>query len=170
MPAINAAGKPPLADETRLAIDVGQHRLEHLGPLHQARFQRRPFGVIDQQRHVAERPRPVGARRVLVDAIEHAGIVQVAVGGGKPAIDFVGSRAPRAWQAAAASGRAAALRIHHFVERAGQRPVARQQLLDAAEFVRRAVEMGCHAAYCGSTARRRSSVIGYSIERSSGGS
>ena len=37
---------------------------------------------------MAERPRPLDAGRILVDAIEHAGAAQIAVGGGEAAIDL----------------------------------------------------------------------------------
>src|SRR5262249_59133216 len=66
-------------------ISIGEHRLEQLGALDQSSLERLPFSSVDQERHVTERPRPLRPRCVLVDAIEHAGVVQVAIGGGEAA-------------------------------------------------------------------------------------
>ena len=51
---------------------------------------------VDQQRHVAQRPGPLRARRVLVDAVEHAGVAQVPVGRGEAPVDLRRARARRA--------------------------------------------------------------------------
>ena len=38
---------------------------------------------------MAQRPRPFDARGILIDAVEDAGIAQIAIGGGEPAIDLL---------------------------------------------------------------------------------
>lgn len=75
--------QPALAHEIGRAIGIGEHRLEQFGALDESGFERLPFRSLDQERHVAQRPRPFGPGRVLVDAVERAGLVQVAIGGGE---------------------------------------------------------------------------------------
>jgi hypothetical protein len=46
----------PVGDKPALAIQVGEHRLDHLGALGDAGSDRLPFGLGDQQRDGGERP------------------------------------------------------------------------------------------------------------------
>ena len=83
----------PLAGQRRRPVGIRQHRFEQLGALDEAFLQLRPFAGLDDERHMAERPRPLDARRILVDAIEHAGIAQVPIGGGEAAVDLFAAEA-----------------------------------------------------------------------------
>ena len=112
-------------------------------------------------------------RRVLIDAIEDAGIAQITVGGGEAAVDLIGAERRRASTGTAASARARApSRIHHLVGNAGQRPIAGQQAARGCRTVRsRSVVAIAGDAMARSNAeveRRRSSVVGYSSERFAG--
>ena len=78
---------------------------------------------------MAERPWPLDARRILVDAIEHAGIAQIPIGGGEAAIDLVAAEAREHRQQRLPVRAHAAVAVHHLVENAGQRPVAGNELL-----------------------------------------
>jgi hypothetical protein len=122
--------QPALAHQPRWPIGIGQHRFEHLGALDQSGFERLPLGSGDEQRHVAERPRPLGASRVLIDAIEHPGIVQVAISCRETPRDLASPQRCKRGQKRLPMGAHAALAVHHLVECTGQRPVACQQCRD----------------------------------------
>jgi hypothetical protein len=140
--------KPAVAYQARRPVGIGQHRLEQLGALHQPGLQRLPFRSVDQQRNVTERPGAIGARCILVHAIEHAGIVQVTVGGGEAPIDLLRPQRRKQAEQRLPVRAYAAVAIDHLVEDAGQRTIAREQRLeivlrDILAF-RRAVALGCH--------------------------
>jgi len=59
-----------------------------VGALNQRRLQPLPFVGRDDQRNGRQRPRALDTGLVFIDPIKHAGIVQIAVGGGKPARQF----------------------------------------------------------------------------------
>ena len=70
---------------------------------------------------MAERPGPLGAGGVLVDAIEHAGIAQVPVGRREAPVDLVGAeRASIGQERRANAARTRPSRVHHLVEDARQ--------------------------------------------------
>ena len=79
---------------------------------------------------MAQRPRPFGSGRILVDAIEHAGIAQMAIGGGEAAADLLRPQRREHGEQRLPMRPHAAVAVHHLVEDAGQRAVARQQRLD----------------------------------------
>src|SRR5262249_61728762 len=79
---------PPLTPHPRRAIGIANHRLEEFGALDQPGLELGPFSRLDEKRHMAQRPRPFYTRWILVDAVEDAGIMQVAVGGSEAPIDF----------------------------------------------------------------------------------
>ena len=74
---------------------------------------------------MAERPRPLGPRRALIDAIEHAGIVQVAIGGGKPTRKLLWTQPGEHGEQRLPMGTHAPVAVHHLIENAGQRAIAR---------------------------------------------
>jgi len=78
-----------LAREIGRTIGIGEHRLEQFRALDESGLERLPLRSVDQERHVAQRPRPLGPRRVLVDAIEDAGIAQMPIGGAEAPADLV---------------------------------------------------------------------------------
>src|SRR5262249_59234511 len=80
--------QPPLTHHPRRAIGIANHRLEEFGALDQPGLELGPFSRLDEKRHMAQRPRPFYTRWILVDAVEDAGIMQVAVGGSEAPIDF----------------------------------------------------------------------------------
>jgi hypothetical protein len=143
----HGGGQPAFADEPRRSVDIGQHRFEQLGALHQAGLERLPFGRFDQQRHMAERPRPVSAGRILVHAVENTGIAQMAIGGAESPADLFRAQTGKHGQQRVPMRAHPTIAVHHLVERAGERLIARQQLLDLIGFLLRgAVERGGHAA------------------------
>jgi hypothetical protein len=80
---------------------------------------------------MAERPWPLDAGRVFVDAIENAGATQVAVGGGEPAVDLLGAeRGQHAEKRPPVCAHMATV-IHHLIENAGKRPVGGDQCVEA---------------------------------------
>ena len=119
----------PLAGQRRRPVGIHQHGFEQLGALDQAFLQLRPLAGLDDERHMAERPRPLDARRILVDAIEHAGIAQVSIGGGEAAIDLLAAEASEHRQQRLPVRAHPAVAVHHLVENAGQPPIAGNELL-----------------------------------------
>ena len=80
---------------------------------------------------MTERPRPLDAGCVFVDAIEHAGAAQVAIGGGEAAIDFLGAEPGQHAEKRPPVCAHAAAAIHHLVENAGKRPVGGDKCFEA---------------------------------------
>ena len=119
----------PLAGQRRRPVGIHQHGFEQLGALDQAFLQLRPLAGLDDERHVAERPRPLDARRILVDAIEHAGIAQVSIRGGETAVDLLAAEASEHRQQRLPVRAHPAVAVHHLVENAGQPPIAGNELL-----------------------------------------
>ena len=102
-------------------------------------FSSRPFAGLDDQRHMAERPRPLDAGGVLVDAIEHAGVAQVAIGGGEAAVDLLGAERRPACRETAASARAPGRRHPSSRRRCRAAAGSRRQMLRALAVSRSAV-------------------------------
>ena len=120
-----------LAHQVGGPVDVGEDRFEQLGPLHQPGLQLLPFRCIDQQRHMAERPRPHRAGRVFIDPIEHAGIAKVPVGRRKAPVDLLRPERREHPKERAPMLAHPAVVIHHLVEIARKDAVvARQQRLE----------------------------------------
>ena len=72
---------------------------------------------------MAERPGPLGAGGILVDAIEHAGIPQMPVGGIKSPVDFVYPEAGEPGQERPPMRAHLPAGIHHLIEYAGERAI-----------------------------------------------
>ena len=158
--------QPALAHQRGGTVGVGQHPLEQFGTLHEPGLEGLPLGRIDQQRQVAQRPRPFGSSGILVDPIEHAGIVQMPISRDESTVDLVAVQAPQDSTAAVANagarGRSAPSSRRKCRAADGSPPTAAQ---------RGAVRARCRRPYDypASLGRLRSSVIGYSSERSSAG-
>ena len=75
-----------VGDQPALAIEIAQHHFEQLGALGDARGQLLPFGLVDDERQMAERPHPVGG--LAGRAIGDAGLAQMPVGGGETTLDI----------------------------------------------------------------------------------
>ena len=149
-------GQAAIAIEPRRAVSIGEDRFEKLGALDQPGFQILPFGRLDDERHMTERPRPLDAGGIFVDAIENAGAAQIAVGGGEAAIDLVGAERRQHGEERLPVRAHAAVAIHHLVENAGQRPVTGDELFQACGFgFDTRVEMGCHGLCFRSSAADR---------------
>ena len=143
MPATTAAGSLSFAHEIGRAVDVGEDRFEQARALDQAGLQLLPFGPVDQERHVAQRPRPHRARGVLIDAIEHAGVAKVPVGRGKAAIDLLGSERREHAQKRPPVLAHLAVVVHHLVEDARKQAViARQKRSEIGALLSGAVRLG----------------------------
>jgi len=100
-----------------------------------------------------------------------AGILQVAIRHREAPVDLLGPERGEHGQERPPVGTDLPLGVDHLVENAGQRPIARQQPLQAiAGRLDRAVGKDGHTEIEPQIAFLRSSVSGYSIERSSGGS
>ncbi len=121
--------QPAVTRERAGPIAIFQHRFEQFGALNKAGLQLPPFAGFDEQRDMAQRPRPFDAGRILVDAIKHAGITQVAVGGGEAAIDLIAAERGKHAEERLPMRAHPAVAIHHLVENAGERPVARDERL-----------------------------------------
>ena len=124
-------GQQAVAHDRARPIGVLEHQLEQLRALDEPALELGPFGRIDDERQMAERPRPLGAGRIPVDAVEHAGIVQVAVRNSEASIDLIAAERLQHRQERPPMGTDLAVPIDHLIEDAGKRPVARQQALQA---------------------------------------
>ena len=80
---------------------------------------------------MAQRPRPLGAGGIPIDAVEHAGIVQIAIRHRKAPVDLLGAERGQHAQERRPMGPHLPVGIHHLVEDAGERPIARQQARQA---------------------------------------
>ena len=74
---------------------------------------------------MAQRPRPLGPCRILVDAIEDAGIAQVAIGGGEAPAELFWTQSREHRQQRLPMGPHAPVAVDHLVEDARQRTIAR---------------------------------------------
>ena len=166
--------QPAVARQRARTVGIRQHRFEQFGALDKAGLQLPPFAGLDDERDMAERPRPLDAGGILIDAIEHAGIAQIAVGSGEAAIDLVAAQRGEHGEERLPMRAHAPVAIHHLVENARQRPVAGNERLAARRLlVRRRCRVGWpwRIILPGivTVGRRRSSVVGYSSDNSSGG-
>ena len=141
----DGGGQPALTHEPRRAVGIRQHRLQQLGALDQSGLEHLPFRRVDQERDVAQRPGPLGPGGFLIDAIEHAGIVHMAIGGGETCAELLRPQRREHRQQRLPMGPHAAVAVHHLVENARQRSIARQQRRDIA-LRRLAVAPPGHAA------------------------
>ena len=89
--AIRPGGSRPVGDQAVVAVDVGDDRLEQFGALDQAGGDRLPFALVDQQRHMGQRPGALGRAGLVVDAVEDAGVAQILVGAREAARQLVGA-------------------------------------------------------------------------------
>ena len=97
---------------------------------------------------MTERPRPLDAGGVFVDAIEDAGTAQVTIGGGEAAIDLIGAEGREPAEKRPPVRAHAAVAVHHLVKNARQRPIAGNELFEACAFaIDNGVEVGCHIRY-----------------------
>ncbi len=145
----------PLGHQPVRAVEIRHQRLEQIRALDQPFAQTLPFRLVDQHRHMAQRPGALVRAFGGILAEEHARIAQILVAAGEAAVEIVG-REPRQMAQEAAPDRAdPARRIHHLVGHAGLGPVAVGQSGQA----RREARLPLHQSPAG---RLRSSVIGNS--------
>src|ERR1700722_1040756 len=78
-------GQPSIADQRGRPVNVVEYRLDEARTLDQPGLERLPLARFDHQRHMGERPRAVRALLILVNAIEDAGLAQIAVARREPA-------------------------------------------------------------------------------------
>ena len=124
------ARQPVFTEQVAGAIDIGDHRLDQAGAFGKRRLQALPFVGRDDQRNGRQRPAALDAGLVLVDAIKHARIAQIAIGGGKPARQFLAPEGGKAGEQVVPMLAQLAVVTHHLVIDGRQRPVTRQQLGD----------------------------------------
>ena len=74
---------------------------------------------------MAQRPGPFGPGCILVDAIEDPGIAQVPIGGGEAPAELVWTQSRQHGQQRLPVGPHAPLAVHHLVEGARRRTIAR---------------------------------------------
>ena len=141
----DGGGHPALTHEPRRAVGIRQHRLQQFGALGQSGLEHLPFRRVDQEGDVAQRPGPLGPGGFLIDAIEHAGVVHMAIGGGETCAELLRPQRREHRQQRLPMGPHAAVAVHHLVENARQRSIARQQRRDIA-LRRLAVAPPGHAA------------------------
>ena len=109
----------PFGDQPVVAVDVGEHTLQKLGALREAGGDPLPFGFLDQQGHMGQRPGALVGAAGAVDAVIDAGVVQIVVGAGEARADLgpvepvetVDQRPPRRADDAGI--------VHHLVDGAG---------------------------------------------------
>ena len=94
---------------------------------------------------MAQRPGPLGPGGFLIDAIEDAGVVHMAIGGGETSAELLRPQRREHRQQRLPMGPHPAVAVHHLVENARQRSIARQQRRDIA-LRRLAVAPPGHAA------------------------
>ena len=123
-------GYTAVAHQRAVPIGIAENRLQEAGALDQSLAQQAPFGGVEDHRHVAQGPRPLGVGRILVDTIEDARVAQVAVGGGEAAGDLVAAEAGQRTHHGPPVGPQPAFGIDHLVMNARQRAVAGEQRRD----------------------------------------
>ncbi len=96
---------------------------------------------------MAERPWPHGAGGVFIDPVEHARIAKMTVGRRKSPVDLVRPKRREHLQERPPVLAHPAVMIHHLVEVARQRLIARQERFETAVSSRGAVEMASHAGH-----------------------
>ena len=137
-------GHQTFPDQAVLAINVGEHALQEVGALHQTGGDPMPFGLLNQQRHVRQRPFTLIGAVVAVDAIIDAGVVQIVIRAREPRvhlrpaepIEVIDQRPPRRPDAAGI--------VHHLVDRAGGRAIARSKAAGPEGFAHRRMRLGFH--------------------------
>lgn len=105
----------PFAHQPVLAIDVGDHLFQKFGALHEALRDVRPFLFVDQNRNVRQRPASLGTLLGAVDAIEHAGVAQIAVGAREAVGKFGLVEPPKRREQPLPDRADIALLVEHFV-------------------------------------------------------
>src|SRR5262249_510359 len=116
---------PPPAHWLRRPSAPPHPRLEQWAPRHDPGLERLPLRPVDQERHMAQRPRPLGPCRILIDAIENAGIAQVAIGSGETPTELFWTQSREHRQQRLPMGPHAAVVVDHLVEDARQGTIAR---------------------------------------------
>ncbi|ACL60216.1 hypothetical protein Mnod_5371 [Methylobacterium nodulans ORS 2060] len=115
-------GDEPRRDEACIAVEVGEHRFEQARALGDARGDLLPFVALDEEGQHAEGP--VALRRLPVDPVGDAGVVDVALGGGKTRRDLVLGQAREPVEEAVPGRAGRAVGADHLVGHARKRPVA----------------------------------------------
>ncbi len=113
-----------VAHQIGVAVEIVENGFEEFGALNDPCFELFPFRGVDQQRDVTERPRSYRAIRILIDAIEHTGISQMAIGAGKPALDLCRSQPGQHFDERQPMISKPPVTIHHLVEVVGPRLVS----------------------------------------------
>ncbi len=122
--------QPAVARQRSRTVGIRQHGFEQFGALDKAGLQLPPFAGLDDERDMAERPRPLDTGRIFIDAIEHAGIAQITIGGGEAAIDLVAAQSRQHSEERLPVRAHAPVAVHHLIENAMQRPVAGNERLE----------------------------------------
>jgi hypothetical protein len=121
----------PVADEIAGTEQVAQHHVEQFGALGEPGRQARPFLRRDDEGDMGQRPGALAVLRVVVDAVEHAGVAQVALGAGKALVELARADIGEAGEdRLPVLARLAAL-VEDLVIDAGDGFVARQHRQDA---------------------------------------
>ncbi len=126
-----SGGQPAVERQRSRAVGVRQDSLEQFGALDQSGFQLPPLAGLDDQRDVAQRPRPLDAGCIFINPIEHPGIAQIAVGRRKTAIDLVAAQGSERGEERLPMRTHAPVATHHLVEYAVQRLIAGNQRFQA---------------------------------------
>ncbi len=111
-----------------LAIDIGHHRFEQIGALDEAFGDDLPFGIVDQNRDMGDRPVAFAAATAdalsAIIAIEDAGIAQIAVGTREAVVQLTLVHARKSIDEGLPDGADAPVYIQHFIGNARQRAIA----------------------------------------------
>jgi hypothetical protein len=132
-------GQQALGHQTALAVDVGQHRLQHRGALGDAGGDLVPLGLGQDERQGIERPVALGL--LAIDAVGGAGIADVAAGETEAVARVAGREGGEVAQEIQPMVARPTARIEQLVRDAGQRLV----VLDPVAQTPRGVAFGLDA-------------------------
>lgn len=110
-----------------VAVDVGDDLFEDLGALHEAARDQHPVGLVDDQRHVRQRPGALLAGGPVIFAVEHAGVAQILVGALETVAETLRAELVEAGEQLAPAGAHIARRVDHLIGNAVEQPVVGDQ-------------------------------------------
>jgi hypothetical protein len=133
---VRAAGndggrKRAVAHQLRLAVDVGQDRVQQRGALDEAGADGGPLVLRNDQGEVAQRPRALLALAVVVHPVIDAAVLLVAIGDGEGGVDLAAPPGRQRGEHRLPVPPRPPGVVDHLVARPGERPVAVHERVQA---------------------------------------